>query len=41
MDTAVTQGGRYKISMSFSYTLSATVLKGLYLSSYVENGVKK
>ena len=40
-ESTLMRGSKYKIQMKFHYTLSATELKGLYLSSYLERGVKK
>jgi len=40
-ESRLTRGSKYKIQMKFHYTLSATELKGLYLSSYLERGVRK
>ncbi len=40
-ESRLMRGSKYKIQMKFHYTLSATELKGLYLSSYLERGVRK
>ena len=40
-ERTLTRGSKYIIKMSFEYTMTNEVLKGFYLSSYLENGQTK